>query len=518
MLRRWSFAALARAVAGCCLACQSLEPPAGLAPSAESIVWASEHSDPAAAAEPDGNTLALAPAHGTPDDNLPFEPTGERLGSIAWRTWIYTDTGPRRTRLGYLRAGSVVERRGPEIVNEGCPGGWYRINPRGFVCLGKGATLDLDHPTLRASETRPRRGEGLPYAYALARENAPHLYFKLPTRREMEAAEGGYRVRAAEWLGRERVKRGSSLVEPEPPAYLVPGQALEKPYGVTRGLHVGAHTGKANAESGFALARIFEWEERAMALTTELDVIALDRTDLVEEPDFRGIALGPEEDLPVAIVDVPWVTRYERDEAGRFHSVGSLPKRTVLALTGNVSGQGSGRYFETRDGFWVVRFGLHMLEARTSYPSVATGTRKWIDVSIRRQTLVAYSGRKADYVTLVSTGRGGLGDPEEVPATVQGTFMIHSKHVTATMDGEEDEEVSDSFELRDVPFVQYFHRGFALHAAYWHDDFGRVRSHGCVNLSPRDAAWLFEWTDPHVPSSWHAALNKDRGTVVIVRP
>jgi lipoprotein-anchoring transpeptidase ErfK/SrfK len=159
-----------------------------------------------------------------------------------------------------------------------------------------------------------------------------------------------------------------------------------------------------------------------------------------------------------------------------------------------------------------------MLEARTSYPSVATGTRKWIDVSIRRQTLVAYSGRKAEYVTLVSTGRGGLGDPEEVPATVQGTFMIHSKHVTATMDGEEDEEVSDSFELRDVPFVQYFHRGFALHAAYWHDDFGRVRSHGCVNLSPRDAAWLFEWTDPHVPSSWHAALNKDRGTVVIVRP
>jgi lipoprotein-anchoring transpeptidase ErfK/SrfK len=63
-----------------------------------------------------------------------------------------------------------------------------------------------------------------------------------------------------------------------------------------------------------------------------------------------------------------------------------------------------------------------------------------------------------------------------------------------------------------------FHRGFALHAAYWHDDFGRVRSHGCVNLSPRDAAWLFEWTDPHVPTTWHSALNKERGTVVIVRP
>lgn len=494
--------------------CQPAEPPTGNVVVDGPVVWlgASEEGAPVASA-------ALAPlpvSLGETTDNLPFEPTGEQLGSVAWRTWIYTDTGPKRTRLGYLRAGAVVDRRGPEIQNDGCTGGWWRINPRGFVCVGKGATLDLEHPTLRLSQTRPQRGRGLPYAYALARENAPHLYFKLPSRAEMESAEGGYRSRGLEWLARERARAGDGFVRAEPPPYLVPGEPLARPYGITRGLHVGAHAGKASAASGFAIAQAFAWQDRAMALTTELDVIALDRTEVVDETPFTGVALAADEDLPVAIVDVPWVTRYERTPEGRFTSVGALPERTVLALTGNTSGTGASRYFETREGFWVVRFGLLLVEPRTSYPSVATGTRKWIDISLRKQTLVAYAGRKAEYVTLVSSGRGGLGDPEEVPATVQGTFMIHSKHVTATMDGEED--VSDSFELRDVPFVQYFHRGYALHAAYWHDDFGRPRSHGCINLSPRDAAWLFEWTDPHVPDEWHSTLNKERGTVVMVRP
>jgi lipoprotein-anchoring transpeptidase ErfK/SrfK len=94
--------------------------------------------------------------------------------------------------------------------------------------------------------------------------------------------------------------------------------------------------------------------------------------------------------------------------------------------------------------------------------------------------------------------------------------MIHAKHISSTMDGEDD--VSDSFELRDVPHVQYFHKGYALHGTYWHDDFGRPRSHGCVNLSPVDSAWLFEWTDPVVPEGWHAVLNKERGTVVYIHP
>ena len=100
----------------------------------------------------------------------------------------------------------------------------------------------------------------------------------------------------------------------------------------------------------------------------------------------------------------------------------------------------------------------------------------------------------------------------ETTATIRGSFFVRSKHVSGTMDG--DETAEDAFDLRDVPYIQYFHEGYALHAAYWHDDFGKERSHGCVNLAPADAAWLFEWTDPPVPKEWHGAMAPQGGTLV----
>ena len=62
-------------------------------------------------------------------------------------------------------------------------------------------------------------------------------------------------------------------------------------------------------------------------------------------------------------------------------------------------------------------------------------------------------------------------------------------------------------------------KGLALHTAYWHDQFGTRRSHGCVNLSPKDARWLYGFTSPAVPDGWVAVhpTDNDRGTFVRVR-
>ncbi|RYE86386.1 MAG: L,D-transpeptidase, partial [Myxococcales bacterium] len=60
----------------------------------------------------------------------------------------------------------------------------------------------------------------------------------------------------------------------------------------------------------------------------------------------------------------------------------------------------------------------------------------------------------------------------------------------------------------------------ALHAAYWHDDFGTPRSHGCINLAPIDARRVFFWTDPPLPRSWHGVKSGEAtgaGTWVRVR-
>jgi len=141
---------------------------------------------------------------------------------------------------------------------------------------------------------------------------------------------------------------------------------------------------------------------------------------------------------------------------------------------------------------------------------------KWVDVSILRQTLILYEGRTPVYATMVSTGKDGLGDPRKTHSTPRGTFRVRDKHVTAKMDSQ---VLGSEFELGDVPWVQYFKAGYALHAAYWHTEYGRARSHGCINLAPLDAYRIFRWTDPPIPDGWHGVGAGDtmgEGTLVHV--
>jgi lipoprotein-anchoring transpeptidase ErfK/SrfK len=452
---------------------------------------------------------------GSLDDNLPFVPTGKKLASTAWRTWIYTDIGPNRTRYGYLRVGAIVDVREPSLVNDGCAEGWYRVNPRGFVCLGKGATLDLATPVVVQANVRPVRGQGYPYLYAMASDSPPHFYFQLPSPEQVRAVEGGDpRPRFERW--KARFANNPAMVQligtpGEPPPFLTAGGRLEKPYGVEHRLENRVTSGRAAADSGFSLTRTMTHDGRWYGVTAEHDLLALDRVRVIVPTSVVGIEVPPSEGATAGFADHGSVARFRLDERGNLVAKGALSRRQAVALTGKRKDR---TMMETAEGDYVAASGLRLIPVRHEFPSFATGDRKWIDISIGRQTLMAYVGRRPVYAALVSTGRGGMGDPETQFATPRGTFMIYAKHVAATMDGSED--VSDSYSLLDVPFVQYFHKGYALHGTYWHDDFGRVRSHGCVNLTPRDAAWLFEWTDPSVPVDWHGVINKERGTVVTI--
>ena len=69
------------------------------------------------------------------------------------------------------------------------------------------------------------------------------------------------------------------------------------------------------------------------------------------------------------------------------------------------------------------------------------------------------------------------------------------------------------------PYVQFFNKAVAIHGAFWHREFGRVKSHGCVNLAPQDAKVLFDFTSPHLPEGWAAVFptRLEPGTVIRVR-
>jgi hypothetical protein len=147
----------------------------------------------------------------------------------------------------------------------------------------------------------------------------------------------------------------------------------------------------------------------------------------------------------------------------------------------------------------------------------AAATERWIDVDLATETLVAYQGTRPVYVALVSTGRGAPGTETGTP---RGVFRIWVKLETSTMGNLGDEDAESRYSIEDVPYVQFFAKGVALHGAFWHHSFGFAHSHGCVNLAPVDARWLFAFTAPEMPPGWSAVLPAgatDPGTVVRVR-
>lgn len=439
------------------------------------------------------------------------ENTEHKLGATATMTWVYAGPNDETTKLGYLRAGAVVGRaEKPVASTKRCKGGWYRVAPQGFVCAGKRATIDLKDPVVVDSWKPPARGEPLPYRYGRSKEEPPHLYVKAPTLKEMEKAEGS---RLAEHLRsnpKSSVARTAGEVLPLPD-FLSNGQFLPKVFGGNAGLRVGAHEGKGSSSNTFAFQSVHEIEGRLFGLSTNLNLIALDRVNIAKVTPIHG---GPVADLPAVLVTSFGAQKYTLDDKGVPKKDGTLERFATVSLTG----QNKGELWESTEGFWISTAATRLFKKRDEWPSFAKGekaAKKWVDVSIRDQTLIAYEGQRAVYIAKVSTGLGELGDPEKTRATKRGVFTIKAKHLTATMTGE---EAIDNYELADVPYVQYFEGGYALHAAFWHEDFGRVRSHGCVNLTPTDAAWIFEWTDPQVPKDWHGMQANGEGSIVYVHP
>ncbi|WP_437592162.1 L,D-transpeptidase [Sorangium sp. So ce1000] len=487
------------------------------------------------------------------------------LASIARETWVFAEPRWTSRRIGYLRAGAVVARRPEPSGRSSCADGWYRIEPNGYVCIGASATLNIHDLAVEASSRRPVRrfaspalpvvrgeaapataaqagaaapataaqaseiahataaqaGEaaallgGLPYTYVMSRSPTPPLYARLPDEAEQRSAEPDL---AAHLLRAATAARAPDFVAPPPPdatpSVLLYGRPAPGLAGDRRSPDA-LVLGRARTRSGFALLSTFDHDGRRFGLTTDLAVLPLDRTRVIRPSAFVGLKLPEDVTLPVAFARRRHAARLIPGERGGLTRA-PLRFREAVPLSGASRRVGGIDYLEARDGSLVRADDVVRVDPLPRTPAWAVRGRKWIDVSIEKQSLVAYEGARPVYVTLVSTGADGLGDPKTTRSTVQGLFRIHTKHVTVTMDGDEEDE--DPFDFRDVPFVQYFTEGFAFHAAYWHDDFGTARSHGCVNLSPLDAAWLFEWTTPEVPAAWHGALSLRKGTLVSIRP
>jgi lipoprotein-anchoring transpeptidase ErfK/SrfK len=108
---------------------------------------------------------------------------------------------------------------------------------------------------------------------------------------------------------------------------------------------------------------------------------------------------------------------------------------------------------------------------------------------------MAYESGQLVFAAHVSTGGKRLSGKYTTPI---GEFITYHKRPTRHM--ATGDIASSGFDLPGVPWVLYItESGISFHGTYWHNDYGRSRSHGCINLTPQAAKWLFRWTTPTVP-------------------
>ena len=107
--------------------------------------------------------------------------------------------------------------------------------------------------------------------------------------------------------------------------------------------------------------------------------------------------------------------------------------------------------------------------------------KQWIEIDLSEQHLFAWLGKNKTFSAVISTGK------TDTP-TYPGIYTVQRKYPVDRMRG-------DDYDLPNVPNVLYFDRGYALHGAYWHNNFGTPVSHGCVNLPLSNAQWLFDWAE-----------------------
>jgi lipoprotein-anchoring transpeptidase ErfK/SrfK len=120
---------------------------------------------------------------------------------------------------------------------------------------------------------------------------------------------------------------------------------------------------------------------------------------------------------------------------------------------------------------------------------------KRVEVRLDDQLLLAYENAQIVFATRISSGGKRFSGKYTTPI---GNFITYHKRPTRHMAA--GDIASNGFDLPGVPWVLYITEGgISFHGTYWHNDYGRPHSHGCINLAPQAAKWLFRWTRPTVP-------------------
>ncbi len=349
-------------------------------------------------------------------------------------------------------------------------------------------------------------------------------------------ASSWYRVSEQAWVCGDQVTPSDE--EPAAPHLpsMKPGDLTPWPYAFVRSEAIEYRPGAGGLHEirelspgfGFGVGGWTRVEGRRFLRTVAGHLVPADAAGVTGRVSrHEGVAIEDGGPWPVGWVNSLKASAWREPSRRKEHRLAPARRYDLFEVL-EVRGQGRKRFYRFDEGAWLWSRDVRVARPATRPESVEEEER-WIDVDLAEQILTAYEGDAPVYATLVSTGRGGAS------RTVKGEFRIWAKIAAIAMDNTDEEleeeapgepsadagveEERHLYSLHDVPWTQFFHESYALHGVYWHDRFGNRRSHGCVNLAPRDARWLYDWTRPAVPDGWWAihSVPEDRPTVVRIR-
>ena len=215
-------------------------------------------------------------------------------------------------------------------------------------------------------------------------------------------------------------------------------------------------------------------------------------------------------EVTVPFTDARWDPGYDSLVAYRFYySTTYWVMEVVNDLQGNA-------WYGVRDDKWEYMYYVPCIHLRLVpdeelspiSPQVPPENKR-IEVHLPEQVLIAYEFDQPVFMARVSSGAVfGNGDF----STPSGRYMTFHKRSSRHM--ARGNLAANGYDLPGVPWNSYItEEGIAFHGTYWHNNFGQPRSHGCINLTPQAAKWVFLWTMPTVPpdQEW---IYKEIGTVV----
>jgi lipoprotein-anchoring transpeptidase ErfK/SrfK len=410
--------------------------------------------------------------------------------NIAIRPWSSPLLG-NAVRGARLPVKGVVKASG-----HGCSARvWYALEPFGYLCGREG------RPTEGAATTesvlRVKEGERLPFHYV------------------MVLVKEGDKVPM--WASVEDMKNGA-----EPERQLEKGDtiAIEKPLKWDGQSYWVSVEGKVMPQKGSSqMGGGSEWHGVAIDDTTPLPFgwITPDKANVYPSPPDRPQKGATETQLQrrtrVNIVEERTVGKKLWLRVTVAEAAPERPVGAIMAEPAKVRGKGEpeqasqpsrGRTppaptaeapaapTQPTGDLWVSADTVNEVRKLERPKTVGEGIDKWIDVDLGEQVLVTYENDKPVFATLVSSGRA-------IP-TPMGTYPVWAKASAITMKNQPYED--KGYFVNKVPWSTFFQWHNAIHGAYWHDRFGVVKSHGCVNVSPLDARHVFEWVSPPLPPGW----------------